>query len=204
MCSVGKGTPIDMGTTRAEMGIQIVNHSRSSVLRRWLVGGGAAVLLAGALMVEIPVLSNNPASATTAIPGSESAVAGVQGTGASGCSQMTKLISARTVPVPEFGRDSVRHLESTVLTFSSEGNIITERTPPPDWTPASATNSELSYFGIPVKPRSGPGKAAWLATDSGRSLLGIHGCTSVRCASERLCRWLYRNMFGELVWRCLD
>jgi hypothetical protein len=52
-------------------------------------------------------------------------------------------------------------LTAEVITYKWNGNVAFVRIPPAGWKPATASESELKFFDVPVRPRGGVALAQW-------------------------------------------
>jgi hypothetical protein len=71
------------------------------------------------------------------------------------CKHPVAQSSVMHVHVPNSG------LMATVYTFRWNGNVGSETTAPTGWKPATASPSELKFFGIPERPTNASDLAQW-------------------------------------------
>jgi len=82
-----------------------------------------------------------------------------------GCTSTDAPTSVASVVVPEdaLSRSAAPtpRVTAQVYTFDDGGTEFTERIPPSDWSPATATDAELQFFGYPARPADASALSTW-------------------------------------------
>ncbi|MDQ2837454.1 MAG: hypothetical protein M3Y42_09305 [Actinomycetota bacterium] len=81
------------------------------------------------------------------------------------CQRPESIDRTTTAAVPEGAGFAGRSVQASIVHLTGGSVSVTEPMPPAGWKPATATQAELKYFGIPARPaQNSAGYAQW-ATD---------------------------------------
>lgn len=120
-------------------------------MSRLTTGRAAISVFLGGIFLVAVVLASAPSQATALNPkvGNDASVVDTT----VGCPDPHDPTSKTSETVPEIGADKgAEPIVAQLLNFDVNSSNIVERIPPASWRPATATISELNYFGVALRP----------------------------------------------------
>lgn len=150
MLTPSEGTATEMATKKRHY------------VEKTLVGALCGVMVAAGLP-EVATAAEAPpgGGASTAATSAVAQVVATLHAEGQTCPHPGRLLSEKTVTVPEANDLNGSAVTATVYKIAAPLGTTTEVIPPKSWRPADATQAELKYFGVPQRPSSPSALKRW-------------------------------------------